>query len=177
MCMVGSGQLQRALFLVPDHKLQRSWLSASTSQAAGVHLSSYHRAPSLLAPVLNPIIQVTFPAYHFRFWHLSLEANGNKYCAYFIITRRDLPNVKQRSETAQGRTISRMLLSQPPCTRLEAIIWEERDGFSEYAGRTRTLRDPMIENEAGLTMALVHDRVGDIFNEYRDVAAIKLMTV
>lgn len=138
---------------------------------------SYYRAPSLRAPVLNPIIQVTFPSYHFRFWHLSLEASGNKHCAYMIITRRDLPALDMRERTGQGRIISEMLLSQPPCIALEATIWEERDETKDYVGRTSSFSDPVIRCDTGLTIGVVHGRVGEMFKEHTDVAAIKLTTL
>ena len=138
---------------------------------------SYYRAPPLQAPNLNPIIQTIFNTYHFRFWHLSLEVSGNKHCAYLIITRRDLPALQQRSETGQGKTISNMLLSQPPCTVLEATIWEERDETKDYVGRTTALQKPIISCEYGLTIGMVHERVGEMFREYADVAAIKLTTL
>ena len=70
-----------------------------------------------------------------------------------------------------------MLLSQPPCTTLEAVIWEERDETKDYVGRTSRLKDPIITCETGLTIGMVHERVEKMFDEHRDVAAIKLTTV
>jgi len=70
-----------------------------------------------------------------------------------------------------------MLLSQPPCVALEATIWEERDETRDYVGRTSSLREPNIRSDDGLTIGYVHQRVGEMFREYRDVAAIKLTTV
>ena len=176
-CMAGSKRLQRALFLVPDDKLLRSWSHNNSAQSEQIRLRSYYRAPTLRAPILNPIIQVTFPSYHFRFWHLSLEASGNKHCAYMIITRRDMPGPESQCVGRQGRGISSMLLSQPPCVALEATIWEERDETRDYVGRTSSLREPNIRSDDGLTIGYVHQRVGEMFREYRDVAAIKLTTV
>lgn len=173
-----SGRLQRALFLIPDFRLRRRWQHNATfsPQAEQIRLRSYYRAPSLRAPMLNPIIQVTFPAYHFRFWHLSLDVTGNKHVAYLIITRRDLPALKARAETKQGQSLTNMYFSQPPLATLEATIWEERDETKDYVGRTAVLREPIIECEAGLTLGMVHERVGQMFEHYRDVAAIKLTT-
>ncbi|TKA80646.1 hypothetical protein B0A55_01859 [Friedmanniomyces simplex] len=168
-CIQGSRHLQRALFLHPEQRLGRSWDLAIPDPVI---------AKSAEAPVLNPIIQTLFKTYHFRYWHLSLEASGNKHCAYLIITRRDLPpDIPKRSRTGQGRTISRMLLSQPPCTVLEATIWEERDETKDYVGRTAALREPRIGCEEGLTLEVVHERVRGMFGEHPDVAAIKLTTV
>lgn len=175
-CMQGSKRLQRALFRAPDEKTRRSWHFAGTPRIEQPRLRSSYRAPSIRAPILNPILQVTFPTYHFRYWHLSLEASGNKHCAYMIITRRDVPAWHRRSVTGQGRGISDMLLSQPPCTSLEASIWDERDETKDYVGRTTSLDDPLITCDRGLTMGLVHQRVCEMFDAHRDVAAIKLTT-
>jgi hypothetical protein len=170
-----SKPIQRALFLCADYNLARSWLH--DPQAEQIRPRSYYRAPSLRAPTLNAMVQTIFPTYHFRFWHLSLEASGNKHCAYIIITRRDLPKLERRANTGQGRTISRMLLSQPPCTELEAMIWEERDESQEYVCRTLALRDPVVRRDEGLTIGFVHQRVAEMFAEHQDVAAIKLTTM
>ncbi|KAK5132616.1 hypothetical protein LTR08_008815 [Meristemomyces frigidus] len=164
-CMLGSKRIQRALFLVPDDRAQRSWHHSTNAQVA-----QYYSAPSSLAPVLNTVIQVTFAPYHFRYWHLSYH------CAYLIITKRDLPILHLREQTGQGRTISSMLLSQPPCLALEATIWEEKDETKEYVGRTSSLSEPIIRCEEGLTIGMVHERVKDMFLEHPDVAAIKLTT-
>ena len=175
-CMSESKRLQRALFLLPEYTTNRSWDHRATASTARLR-SSYYTAPSLRAPRLNPVIQTTFGAYHFRFWHLSLESTGNKHCAYLIITRRDIPAVALRAQTGQGRSISRMLLSQPPCTHLRATIWEERDETRDYVGRTSALKDPVIMCDDGVTIGMVHERVSKMFDEHRDVAAIKLTTI
>lgn len=175
-CLLGSKRLQRAVFLLPDYDARHSWdVSASATRARQLYTNN--RAPHFRAPRLNPIIQTTFPAYHFRFWHLSLESTGNKHCAYLIITRRDIPAVHLRSCTGQGKAISNMLLSQPPCTALQAVIWEERDETKDYTGRTSKLENPIITCETGVTIGMVHDKVSNMFDEHRDVAAIKLTTV
>ena len=70
-----------------------------------------------------------------------------------------------------------MLLSQPPCTALEATIWDERDETKDYVGRTMELRDEMIRCEEGLTIGMVQRRVKEMFDEHKDVSAIKLTTV
>ena len=174
-CMLGSKRLQRALFLLPEYNNNRSWdISASVTRAR--QLYSYCTAPYFRAPQLNPIIQTTFATYHFRFWHLSLETTGNKHCAYLIITRRDIPALALRLRTGQGRNVSNMLLSQPPCTMLEAMIWEERGEAKDYVGRTSRLKDPIIHRQTGVTIGMVHEKVGAIFDEHRDVTAVKLIT-
>ena len=175
-CILGSPRLRRALYWEADPKTNRSWdVSASASRVRILY--SYYTAPHLRAPQLNPIIQTTFPVYQFRFWHLNPHSTGNKHCAYLIITRRDVPAVKLREQTGLGRSISKMMLSQPPCTVLEATIWDERDESKDYIGRTTRLEDPVISCETGVTIGMIHDRVAKMFDEHRDVAAIKLTTM
>ena len=175
-CILGSSRLRRAIFWEADPKTTRSWNMAASATRAR-RLYSYYTAPHLRAPQLNPVIQTTFAAYHFRFWHLSLESTGNKHCAYLIITRRDVPAVKLQEQTGQGKSISKMLLSQPPCTSLEATIWEERDETKDYVGRTSRLQDPIVRCESGVTIGMIHERVAKMFDEHLDVTAIKLTTM
>lgn len=70
-----------------------------------------------------------------------------------------------------------MLLSQPPVTALEATIWDERDETKDYVGRTMELRDGVVEDEGGLRIGVVQRRVKEMFDEHKDVSAIKLTTV
>jgi hypothetical protein len=70
-----------------------------------------------------------------------------------------------------------MLSSQPPCTALEATIWDERDETKDYVGRTTELQDPVISNDGGLTIGMVQKKVAEMFAEHRDVSAIKLTTM
>lgn len=166
-----SAPIQRALFLLPDPNSDRTWTQGhSETGDTGVKTSP------LQPPVLNPVIQTIFKSYHFRYWHLSFEASGNRHCAYMIVEKRDIHDLKSRATTGQGRNISNMLLSQPPCLALEATIWDERDETKDYVGRTTELRDPMISNEKGLTIGMVHKRVAEMFAEHPDVSAIKLTT-
>lgn len=168
-----SVSIQRALFLLPDAATDRTWTQGhSKTSDTGVKTESL-----LQPPVLNPVIQTIFKSYHFRYWHLSFEASGNKHCAYMIVEKRDLPDLKVRTMTGQGQNISNMLLSQPPCLALEATIWDERDETKDYVGRTTELRDPMVRNDKGLTIGTVHKRVAEMFAEHPDVSAIKLTTI
>lgn len=167
-----SAPIQRALYLLPDPNSNRTWTQGHNGRN---DVDSKTNQPQ--PPTLNPIIQTTFKSYHFRYWHLSFEASGNKHCAYMIIEKRDIPDFKARAVTGQGRKISEMLLSQPPCTALEATIWDERDETKDYVGRTMELRDAMISNEEGLTVGMVQMRVAEMFTEHPDVSAIKLTTV
>lgn len=173
--LASSVPLRRGLFLMPDYPHNRSWSCESAGQLPAV-LRSYYRCPALKSPpLLNPIVQVTFPSYHFRYWHLSPEASGNMYCAYLIITRDDMR--RYRAITAgKEKILERMLLSQPPAVALEAMIWDERDETKEYLGRTTELADPIIRCDKGLTVGEVHRQVDDIFNRHGDVPAIKLTT-
>ncbi|KAK5105801.1 hypothetical protein LTR62_002143 [Meristemomyces frigidus] len=183
--ILASGPLQRALFLAPDHNTkEKRWQHNTPNpspQTSQISQRSYYRCPPSLstlhrAPLLNPLIQTLFPSYHFRFWHLSLEATGNKHVAYLIITRRDLPDLLTRSRTKQGLRVSEMQFSRPPLTGLEATIWEERDETREYVGRTFVLGENVMQCEGGLTLGFVHAWVGRMFENYQDVAAIKLTT-
>ena len=88
-----------------------------------------------------------------------------------------MPDLKARATSNQGRNVSNMLLSQPPCTALEATIWDERDETKDYVGRTMELRNPLVKSEGGLTVGMVQERVKEMFMEHPDVAAIKLTTM
>jgi len=167
-----SAPIKRALYLLPDPNSNRTW---TQNQSARNEVDPKTNPPQ--PPTLNPIIQTTFKSYHFRYWHLSFEASGNKHCAYLIIERRDIPDFKARAATGQGRDISNMLLSQPPCTALEATIWDERDETKDYVGRTMELRDGVVRCEEGLSIGMVQERVKEMFDEHKDVSAIKLTTV
>ncbi len=94
-----------------------------------------------------------------------------------IITRQDMSAVALRALTGQVKSISNMLLSQPPCLALECSVWDERDESKEYIGRTRVLNDSVIRDEKGVTMSMVHESVQRMFDEHRDVSAIKLTTI
>lgn len=167
-----SAPIQRALYLLPDPNSNRTWTQGHIERN---HSDLMTNPPQ--PPTLNPIIQTIFKSYHFRYWHLSFEASGNKHCAYLIIEKRDIPDFKYRAATGQGRNVSNMLLSQPPCTVLEATIWDERDETKDYVGRTMELRDGMVRCEGGLTIGMVQERVKEMFDEHPDVSAIKLTTV
>jgi hypothetical protein len=171
-----STPIQRALFLLPDAHSDRTW-TQDQSKTDDMDVEASPIQSPIQPPTLNPIIQTTFKSYHFRYWHLSFEASGNKHCAYMIIERRDIPDFKARAITGQGRNISDMLLSQPPCTALEATIWDERDETKDYVGRTTELQDPVISNDGGLTIGMVQKKVAEMFAEHRDVSAIKLTTM
>jgi hypothetical protein len=171
-----STPIQRALFLLPDAHSDRTW-TQDHSKTDDMDVEASPIQSPIQPPTLNPIIQTTFKSYHFRYWHLSFEASGNKHCAYMIIERRDIPDFKARAITGQGRNISDMLLSQPPCTALEATIWDERDETKDYVGRTTELQDPVISNDGGLTIGMVQKKVAEMFAEHRDVSAIKLTTM
>jgi hypothetical protein len=171
-----SAPLQRALFLLPDAHSDRTWTQGH-SKTDDIDVRASPTQLSIQPPTLNPIIQTTFKSYHFRYWHLSFEASGNKHCAYLMIEKRDIPDFKARAVTGQGKNISSMLLSQPPCTALEATIWDERDETKDYVGRTMELRDSVISDDAGLTIGMVQKKVAGMFAEFPDVSAIKLTTM
>lgn len=168
-----SSPIQRALYLLPDPNSNRTWTQSHSARIKDTDPKENPPQP----PTLNPIIQTIFKTYHFRYWHLSFEASGNKHCAYLIIERRDMPDLKSRATTHQGRSISNMLLSQPPCIALEATIWDERDETKDYVGRTMELRDGMVRCQEGLSIGMVQERVEEMFDAHPDVSAIKLTTV
>lgn len=176
-CIAGSTRLQRVLFLADDNTVNRSWDGVPNDSSSDCTSSGYY--PTLFPPrppMLNPILQTTFPGYQFRFWHLPLEVTNNRYCAYMIINRHDVHHLQDRLRTGQGRTISKMLLSQPPCIELEATIWEEVDEVEDSVDRTSVLIDPIVRCETGLTVGMVHQRVQQMFKEHWDVSTIKLTT-
>lgn len=171
-----SVHLKRALFVTPDVQSSRSWV-CDTNAILSESLGEYYGVPMAgKAPLLNPMVQTTFPSYHFRFWHLSLEATGNRYCAYLILTREDIATYRTTLLGGENKILDRMLLSQPPITTLEAMIWDERDETKDYIGRTSALEDSFIECESGLTVGEVHRKVGAMFARHTDVPAIKLTT-
>ncbi|RMY49996.1 hypothetical protein D0863_14995 [Hortaea werneckii] len=176
-CMLGSKFLKRSLFLSPDFISQRSWHYGNEQDRDIYNAMAFPPTSPARTPLLNNILQVTFPGYYLRFWRLSPVASGSRHCAYMIIARKDMPKLEERSRTGQGRTISNMLLSQPPCTELEASIWEERDESKDYRDRTTSLCDPFLSCASGLTMGAVHEKVATMFREHPDVVAIKLTTV
>lgn len=158
--------LRRALYFLPDPTTSRSWTPTLGAQ----NLTGTYRAPSRSAPSLNPIIQTTFPSYNLRFSYLG---SMPKHQAIMIVTRRDIP----AKDMGGIKTFSNMLLTQPPCTAMEATIYEERDETKEYVARTTRLEDPRIEAETGITLGMVHQRVGEMFERHGDVVAIRLATV
>lgn len=173
--ITASPLLQQALFLRAAPPDMRSWTLPLLRLEGSYSMLQHLR--EIRAPVLNPLVQTTFPRYQFRFWHLSPEVNGNRYCAYLILTREDVAGLARREGDGRGRNVVRMLLSQPPVTALEATIWEERDETREYVGRTKRLREPVVRCEAGVTIGMVQARVAAWMAECQDVAAIKLTTV
>lgn len=82
--------------------------------------------------------------------------------------------MQRKVAAGQGKTLSNMLVTQPPCTTVEATIYEERDETKEYVTRTTSLADPVIESDTGITLGLVHTRVGEMFEKHEDVVAIRL---
>lgn len=68
--------LQQALFLRPAQPDMKSWTLPLLNLEGSYSMLQYLR--DIRAPVLNPVIQTTFPSYQFRFWHLNSEVNGRK---------------------------------------------------------------------------------------------------
>jgi hypothetical protein len=93
-----------------------------------------------------------------------------------IITRDDIRRYRAVT-AAQGKILDKMLLSQPPALALEPMVWADRDETKEYLGQTTDLSDVRIENENGVTVGELHRKLGELFDQYQDVPAIKLTTV
>lgn len=173
-CIAGSVLLQRALYQSPDVRHGMTWDHRHRLHAQQLEPGDSSRVP---APMLNPVVQTIFKSYHFRYWHLGFEASNNVHCAYLIITRHDLPSIQRGECDGRGRSISSMLLSQPPCLAMEATIWEERDETKDYVGRTSALNEPVTRCRSGLTVGFVHRNIQRWFAEHQDVAAIKLISL
>jgi hypothetical protein len=122
---------------------------------------------------------------------LPPEVSNNRYCALMILTRNDILSYRaiSRKLTAgnvgkSAKVIDSMFLSQPPLTALEATIWEERDETKDYVGRTSEIEDSIVHGRRaesgevmGLTIGELHRRVGEMFERYGDLSAIKLTTL
>ena len=162
-CMLGSHLLQKSLFLTTYPNMGRKW----------------EREQGSLAPMLNPIIQDTFPKYGFCLCADTTIGNqtSERYAAIMIINKRDLLCTQMKSSTRQGRNISAMFLTQPPCTTMEASLWLERVDRTDFFGRPFSVKDSAIKCEDGLTLGYVHQRVKEIFAEHPDAPAIRLMTI
>ncbi|UJO11243.1 hypothetical protein CLAFUW4_01788 [Fulvia fulva] len=175
--ILGSTYTKGALFYISDPTTQRAWEQTHPRSSTG----AVYRPVDVHAPTLNPIIQTTFPSYNFRFcFNTSVGEDCQatpRHSAFLIITKRELPNLQTREATGQGCRIPEMLLAQPPCVALKAAIYEEIDDMKEYLGRTTSLTDPVIRCEQGLTLGMVHERVGAMFEKHPDVAAINLTTL
>lgn len=180
-CIHGSTRLQRILFLQPESNFARPCIDASPSFVRRRKLV----APSLCLCIprssqLNPIIQSTFPSYQLRFQRSigppepASPRLGDVFA--LMIFRCDVPATRLRAITGQGRTISNMQLSQPPCVGLQCTIWDERDETREYVGLTKRLAPSMIWSDEGVTLGMVHEAASKWFDEYRDVSCIKFTT-
>lgn len=168
--VITSPKIQKQLYLKPDENSPRSW-TRSPAHNLPSELSCYYRATSEPSgPELNPVIQAMSPALPLRFWNLT----GDKYCAFLIFSRDDVSGyISRHSNTS----FSRMLLSQPPCKRLFCEVFEDRDPSRDYVGKTNDLSKPYLSNETGLTIAMVFDRMVDMFEKHQDIAGIKLVTI
>jgi len=168
-----SSLLQQALFHRPAPPDMRSWTLPLSRLEGSYSIMQYLR--KVRAPLLNPVIQTTFASYQFRFWHLSPESHGNKYCAFLVISRKDLPAVSLRQRTGHGRSISDMLLSQPPLTALEATICESSPPAA-CSQRSNAWRLPKVDHDrfalgtAGSNDQLIPwaSRVGEERDETRE---------
>lgn len=173
----GSKPIQRALFLQEDQFGSRSW---EVGRPWYPTQSDYHRDLTFRIPILNPILRATLSTYRFRFWKNAAEAWGPRYRAYLIVRRKDGEAARVRLQTGQGRTLSKMFLSQPPPREMVAEIWDREgsptDG-TDSPQRTVELSQPVIKCDQGVTLGFMHRKVCQIFDAHLDVAAIKITTV
>lgn len=173
----GSKPIQRALFLREDHFGSRSW---EVGRPWYPTQRDYHQDLTFRIPVLNPVLRATLSTYRFRFWKNAAHAWGPRYRAYLIVRRKDAEAAKERFRTGQGRTLSKMFLSQPPPKSMEAAVWEREGPPSDGTRsprRTTELNRPLFNCEQGVTLGFMHRKVCEMFDEHPDVAAIKITTI
>lgn len=171
-------KLQRRLFLAPDHSTSRSWKAKPKHELPDVLQMFYICVLESSLPLMNPMIQVEFSNFPFRFWNLPYKTSGGKHCAFMIVTRDDMVRFQRMHlQDGCGTVVTRMYLSQPPCTALQCDIFEDRDETREYVGRTTSLEESLIAREDGLTIGYLYGRLSKIFDSHKDIARVKLMTV
>ena len=99
---------------------------------------------------------------------------------YLIVRRKDAEAAKERFKTGQGRTLSKMFLSQPPPRGMEAEVWE-RERLSvqgtDSPMKTTELSRPRFKCDQGVSLGFMHRKVCEMFDEHQDVVAIKLTSV
>ena len=173
----GSKPIQRALFLRADHFGRRSW---HVGRPFYPSQREYHEDLTFRIPILNPMLRATFPTYRLRFWKNAAEAWGPRYRAYGIIRRQDAEAARARLQTGRGRTLSKMFISQPPPTDMEANIWDRQDSADDKSNgleKTTQLSRPIIKCDQGVTLGYMHRRLCEIFDDHHDVTAIKVTTI
>ena len=173
----GSKFFQRALFLREDQPGSRSW---EVGRPWYPSQNDYHQDLIFRIPVLNPVLRATLDTYRFRFWKNAAEAWGPRYRAYMIVRRQDAEAARERFKTGQGRTLSKMFLSQPPPREMEAAVWERESLSSQGTDsppRTTEISRPVIKSDQGVTLGFMHRKVCEMFDEHQDVIAIKITTV
>ena len=177
-CIIrGSKPIQRALFLREDHLSERSW---QVGRPWYDTQRDYHDDLTFRTPTLNPLLRATFPTYRFRLWKNAAEASGDKYKLYLIVRRRDADAARERLKSGQGRTLSKMFLSQPPATKMEAVVWEREDAIMQSTDppwRTTKINRPHVKCDQGVTLGFLHRKLCEMFDEHQDVATIKITTM
>lgn len=170
----GPPELQRALFLRHESSTVRSW-----TQYPNLYPSqqSYYRGLAFRAPVLNPVIQMSFEGYKFRYWRSGLGAEGPRHHAYLILTRRHILDARERMRLGYGKVVRGMFLAQPPPTEVCATIWERDDEVGIWPTRTTGIQEASVCREEGLRLDDVLGYAGRIFDECPDLVAVKVTTV
>ncbi|KAJ9626502.1 hypothetical protein H2203_004135 [Taxawa tesnikishii (nom. ined.)] len=182
-----STPLQKALFLAAADEGEigeppRSWDATRGSR-----------------PVLNPVVQAGWQRWHCRFLtHIPLEQMSNRYSAYMVLSRGDVEAFRA-SAARRPRCVEGMVLSQPPCKEVAAIVWERYDPRERNSGEDDAEDDDDDDANQGrrqrmsmafysvkkikadetrkLTVGLLLERVGEMFGRDKTLKAIKVCTV
>lgn len=170
----GSKPIQRELFVLAKAEDKRTWWQSKVLYS---NQQSYYRGLAYRAPILNPIVQTSFPDYRFRYWRSGLGAEGPRHHAYLIISRRHIAHARERICDGHGKNVLDMVLSQPPPVQMEATIWERNDALKDFHERTTAIEEPLIQCDKGITLGIVLHRVGEMFDNHDDVTSFKITTV
>lgn len=182
-CIHGSSALKRHLFLsaaLPSSQQGRSW-TVSFKPCSSTRRTGIYRPPSHDAPILNPLLQMTFPSYNFRFWQcpriadLGQRTTIERHVASMTITRSAFQSNSSSPIFSQSSMLQAMQLSQPPCFSVQ--IWGRTQSLSFMVPQLRESEKVLITAEGGVTLSMVHDQVRGQFEKEEDVIEVQVMTV
>lgn len=166
--------LRRALFLSRECDDVRSWDQQTVIYP---NQQQFYRCLAYSAPVLNPVTQMAFDGYRFRYWRSGLGAEGPRHHAYLILSRRHVNEARIRIAHGYGKNVRNMFLAQPPPTEMCAAIWERRFDPVLFPSRTIEIKNPQLLKHDGVTLDDVLRHAGQIFDEHSDLISIKVTTV